>query len=78
MKNHGDQGVEDAPRHISAANPAPLEGEAVDQAPFLLIEFWLKNEQPIASHAGYGAATGMNGLSTDCSTVFVRKREVGA
>ncbi|WGK91243.1 hypothetical protein [Pseudomonas migulae] len=57
---------------------APHKGEAVDQAPVLRMHIWLKNEQPFASHAGYGAAPAMNGLSTDCSTVFVRKRKARA
>jgi hypothetical protein len=39
---------------------------------------WSKNEQLRATHARHGAATGMNGLSTDCSTVFVRKRKCRA
>jgi hypothetical protein len=54
---------------------APVESKAVDQARFLPVTIWSKNEQPRASHAGYGAATGMNGLSTGCSTVFVCKRK---
>jgi hypothetical protein len=57
----------------AGASPAPLEGKAVDQVQVKRVIFWLKNEQASASHAGYGAATAMNGLSTDCSTVFVRK-----
>jgi hypothetical protein len=35
---------------------------------------WLKNEQAAASHAAPGDAGAMNGLSTGCSTVIVRKR----
>jgi hypothetical protein len=58
---------------LSRPNQAPVEGEAFDQAPVSLAGSWLKNEQQPASHAVYGAATTMNGLSTDCSTVFVRK-----
>jgi hypothetical protein len=57
---------------------APLEGKAIDMAPFLRIKDWLKNDQSDAGHAGQGAATAMNGLSTDCSTVFVRKRKARA
>jgi hypothetical protein len=34
---------------------------------------WLKNEQAAASHAALGDAVAMNGLSTGCSTVIVRK-----
>jgi hypothetical protein len=54
-------------------DPALLKGGTIEQALFLTWFGWSKNEQRIASHAGYGAATGMNGLSTGCSTVFVRK-----
>jgi hypothetical protein len=66
------------PRHLSIGKQAPLEGEVGGRALFLLIKLWSKNEQPGASHAGHGAATAMNGLSTDCSTVFVRKRKARA
>jgi len=66
--------VGDVSRPISA----PLEGKAIDMAPFLRIKVWLKNDQSDAGHARQGAATAMNGLSTDCSTVFVRKRKARA
>jgi hypothetical protein len=59
--------------YLSRLSQALLQGKPIDQAPVLLVGSWLKNEQLLASHARYGAATAMNGLSTDCSTVFVRK-----
>jgi hypothetical protein len=65
-------------RHLAISNQAPHKGEAVVQAPVLRMRVWLKNEQLNESHAGYGAAPAMNGLSTDCSTVFVRKRKARA
>ncbi|MHC8322426.1 hypothetical protein ACYZT4_17330 [Pseudomonas sp. GB2N2] len=57
---------------------APDQGVAPDQAPVLRIGNCSKNEQLTASHAGHGAAKVINGLSTDCSTVFVRKLEARA
>jgi hypothetical protein len=44
----------------------------------VLINVWLKNDQAAASHAVLGAAGAMNGLSTGCSTVIVRKPETRA
>ncbi|MHC8409412.1 hypothetical protein ACYZTR_04365 [Pseudomonas sp. Hz4] len=67
-----------APRLMSIPNQAPLESKAVDQAPLFAQGVWSKNEQLTASHAGHGAATVMNGLSTDCSTVFVSKPDARA
>ncbi|MCU1763904.1 hypothetical protein NTD84_29840 [Pseudomonas sp. 14P_8.1_Bac3] len=72
------QALSTEPRQAASQYWAPLQGEAVDLALFLPIGFWSKNEQHHASHAGYGAAADMNGLSTDCSTVFVRKRKARA
>jgi hypothetical protein len=63
---------------VSMPISAPLEGKAVDLALFLRIQCWSKNDQFGASHAGHEVATAMNGLSTGCSTVFVRKRKARA
>ncbi|MCK1794012.1 hypothetical protein L9059_28290 [Pseudomonas sp. TNT19] len=54
---------------------APLRGKAIDHAVISRIGIWLKIDQSTATHTGYGVAAGMNGLSTACSTVFVRKPE---
>jgi len=50
----------------------PCSGSGFVQA------LWSKNEQPQPAHAGCGAATVINWLSTDCSTVFVRKLQARA
>jgi hypothetical protein len=54
---------------------APIKRKAFDQAPVLLVKFWLKNEQSRRSQAAPAAKGVMNGLSTGCSTVFVRNRK---
>jgi hypothetical protein len=45
----------------------------VDKAPVLPISIWLKIEQSAQSIAAYAAEPALHGLSTGCSTVFVRK-----
>jgi len=42
------------------------------------VGFCSKNDQSTTSHTLQGAETAMNGLSTDCSTVFVRKLKAWA
>jgi hypothetical protein len=45
----------------------------MDKTPVLPISIWLKNEQSAQSIAAYAAKPALHGLSTGCSTVFVRK-----
>jgi hypothetical protein len=66
------------PRHLSILDQALLGGKVLDQALILLVGYWSKNEQHAAAYAGYRAAPAMNGLSTGCSTVFVRKLKARA
>ncbi|WP_462028702.1 hypothetical protein [Pseudomonas sp. RT6P73] len=66
------------PRHFSNPDQALLGGKVFDQALILLAGNWSKNEQHAATYAGYRAAPAMNGLSTGCSTVFVRKPKARA
>jgi hypothetical protein len=53
---------------------APIQRKAIEQAPVLPACSWLKNEQLPESQTDPAAAAVMNGLSTGCSTVIVRKR----
>jgi hypothetical protein len=69
------EGVEPGASLQFGFTTAPLGGEAAKQALFLPSMYWSKNEQLNANHVWHGAETGMNGLSTDCSTVFVCKRK---
>ena len=67
-----------APHYLSLPGQALLEGKVLDQAPILPAGCWSKNEQQAATYAGYRAAPAMNGLSTGCSTVTVRKPKARA
>jgi hypothetical protein len=67
-----------APGTILILYRAPLGGAGHARAPISPASIWLKNEQRAAAYAGQGTARAMNGLSTGCSTVFVRKPCAGA
>jgi hypothetical protein len=73
--NPESQAVEPMPGRQRLPIRAPTRGRALDDAVISRMNIWLKIDQSAATHAGSGVATGVNGLSTDCSTVFVRKRE---